>query len=129
MRGLGIHAAVMHAPPGDHRQAAADHGFLAINRTLFLVPMRLAIAAAAKMRCDLLDPFRIDARDAARPQPRRFHQLHRHHPLVALGNAEQPEPGNTAKNPPEALRYALFSRSHKPNCRGTPASRQRWIAA
>ncbi len=90
---FGIHPAVMHAPADDHRQAAADHGFLAIHRALALVPVRLAIAAAAQVRGHLLDPFGIDPRHPPRPQARGFHQFHRHHPFAALGNPEQPGAG------------------------------------
>ena len=92
-RGLGIDATVMDAPPGDDRQAAADHGFLAVDRALDFVPMRLAVFAFAQVWRDLLDPQRIDAGDPPRPQPRGFDQLHAHHPLEALRQRKQTRAG------------------------------------
>ena len=86
---LRVHAAIVHAAARDHRQPTADDGFLAIHRTLFLVPMSLPETAAAQVRSHLFHPPRIDAGGPARPQPCGFHQFHGHHPFVPLGNAEQ----------------------------------------
>ena len=110
---LRIDAAVVNPPPCDDGQAAADHGFLAVDRALGFVPVRLAILALAEVRRDLLDPRRINSSNPPRPQPRGFDELHAHHPLEALGQGKQAGAGEYGEE--TAVRAAVGFRLAVPH--------------
>ncbi len=84
-----VHPTIVNSPACHNRQPATDDALLAVDRTLFDVPMRLPVFALTEMRDNLLNPLRINPRHPSCPKLVGFHQLHGHQPLVTLFKAEE----------------------------------------
>ena len=83
-----------------NRQPAAGHALLSENLPALPIPSRIVRVAGTKLRRHLLNPRRIQQRNAAHPEPRRLHQLRPHHPIRALLAAKQPRARENRKIAP-----------------------------
>ncbi|MDR8821975.1 hypothetical protein FEQ05_05719 [Burkholderia pseudomultivorans] len=72
------------APPVVDRQPVQRRALERADLRGALLPVRLGQRLLQQVRADLLDPFGLDLREAARIQPARLDELGRHHPAAGL---------------------------------------------
>ena len=88
----GVHRAIVDAPPLVHHQPVQRTALEGHDLPGLLFPVRITPAAAQQVAANLLQPFRLDARQGATEQTTGFHEFRRHGPASHLAGDGRARP-------------------------------------